>query len=138
MRSLRMVDISSKEKSLRWAVAEGKVILSPQTREKIEEKKISKGNVLEAAEVAGILAAKRVPEFIPLAHPVKVEEVKMDFSWQEDSLKVISQVKGEDKTGMELEALMSVLVSCLTIYDMCKGEDPRIIIQEIKLVEKGK
>ncbi len=133
-----MVDVSEKPASLRWASAQGKIILSGVTVEKIKKKQLRKGDVLSLSESSGIVAAKWVPYLIPLAHKVKIDKVEVKFSLEEDGIVAISEVRGKDRTGMELEALLSVTVALLNIYDFCKAEDERAEITGIKLLEKGK
>ncbi|TAN60167.1 cyclic pyranopterin monophosphate synthase MoaC [bacterium] len=132
-----MIDISAKKITAREAVAEGRVFLKPQVIKLIREKKIPKGDVLEASRLAGILAAKKTPEIIPLCHPIPIESVKVDFVVNDRQINITSAVKGQAKTGFEMEALTAVSAAALTIYDMCKPLDKDIVISEIKLLKKS-
>lgn len=132
-----MIDISAKEKTTRVAVAEAVVYLKPEAVGLIKAKKIPKGDVLEAAKLAGILAAKKTPEIIPLCHPIPLESVKIDFGVENRQITITATVKGEAKTGFEMEALTAVSAAALTIYDMCKPLDKDIVISEIKLLRKS-
>lgn len=133
---MRMIDISGKESTKREAVAEGKVRLKSSVVVAMKKKAIPKGDVLEAAKVAGILAAKETWHLIPLCHPIPVEYVEIKFSIGKNHIKIISTVRGTAKTGFEMEALVSVCVAALTIYDMCKPLDKSITISDIKLLKK--
>ncbi len=136
---LRMVDVSSKEVTHREARAEASVKLSLQTLEQIVDQKMPKGNVFEAARLAGILAAKRTAELIPLCHPIQLTEIKIDFqpSLEESQISIISQVKTRDRTGVEMEALVAVTHAALTIYDMCKAVDRSMTITDVQLTYKS-
>ena len=133
---MKMVDISAKEPTAREAVVEGKVYLQPRVIRLIKNKKIPKGDVLEAARLAGILAAKRTPEVIPLCHPIPIECADISFSPGKKAIKITAIIKGRAKTGMEMEALTAVSVAALTIYDMCKPLDKDIEISDIRLIKK--
>lgn len=132
-----MIDISAKKITAREAVAEGCVFLKSQVIKLIREKKIPKGDVLETAKIAGILAAKKTPEIIPLCHPIPIESVKVDFAISDRQITITVAVKGQAKTGFEMEALAAVSAAALTIYDMCKPLDKDIVISEIKLLKKS-
>ena len=134
---MKMVDISTKEVTGREALAEGIVYTKPQVINLIKKKKIPKGDVLEVARVAGILAAKKTPEIIPLCHPIAVESVRIELILKNRKIIIRAAVKGEAKTGFEMEALTATSVACLTIYDMCKPLDKDIVISEIKLLRKS-
>ncbi|NOZ64842.1 MAG: cyclic pyranopterin monophosphate synthase MoaC [Caldiserica bacterium] len=133
-----MVDVSGKPASLRWAYAQGKILLSRGTVEKIRKNELRKGDVLSLSESSGIVAAKWVPYLIPLAHNVRIDKVNIKFSIEEDGIVATSEVRGKDRTGMELESLFAVSVALLNIYDFCKAEDEKAEITGIKLLEKGK
>lgn len=133
---MKMVDISEKEITQREAVVEGKVCLLPWTLKLIKNKKIPKGDVLGAAKLAGIIAAKKTPEIIPLCHPVPIEFVGIEFSLKNKGITITTTVKGRAKTGVEMEAFVACAISALTIYDMCKPVDREIVISEIKLIKK--
>jgi cyclic pyranopterin phosphate synthase len=133
----RMVDVSGKAVTEREAVARGTVRMQPQTLRLIRSGKIAKGEVLAVARVAGIQAAKRTAELIPLCHPLPVEVAGIDFVVRSPSvLEVEARVKVTAKTGVEMEALVAVSAAALTIYDMCKAVDRGMVIGDIRLMEK--
>ena len=134
----RMVDVTGKPVTQREAVARGVVRMQPSTLERVRNRNLPKGDALTAAQVAGIMAAKRTPQLIPLCHPLLINEVKVDFAFDEggEELEITASVRTVGKTGVEMEALTAVAVSALTIYDMCKGIDPAVQIQNIRLVRK--
>lgn len=134
----RMVDISSKPATQREAVASGAVYMKKKTLSLITSKKISKGNVFETARLAGVMAAKRTSELIPLCHPLNITSISVDFSVDKKKNKVNIEAKAKTTglTGVEMEALMAVSVTALTIYDMCKAVDKSAVISDIMLLEK--
>ena len=134
----RMVDVSAKEVTSRTAVAEGFVAMAPKTLELILEGKAPKGDVLATARIAGIMAAKRTAELIPLCHPLPLSQVTVEFQPSRDpsGLRVEALAKVDGKTGVEMEALTAVSIACLTIYDMCKAADRAMSFSGIRLVEK--
>ena len=136
----RMVDVSSKPVQLREAVASGEVRLQKETIKLIESQSIAKGNVLATARVAGIQAAKKCGELIPLCHPLPIThcEVKFEIPNSRDRIIITASAKIAARTGVEMEALTAVSVSALTIYDMCKAADKKMRITDIKLVSKTK
>lgn len=134
----RMVDISGKSRVRRMARAEGKIILSPSTIAKIQDNEIAKGNVLATARVAGIMAAKRCSDLIPLCHNIEIEHIEVGFTVGEGEIAISAKTLCTDKTGIEMEALTAVSVAALTIYDMCKAVDKAMRIEGIHLVEKTK
>ena len=136
---VRMVDIGEKPDTEREAVAKGIVKMQPSTLKLLREGGLPKGDVLATAQVAGIMAAKRTPQLIPLCHPLLLTDVKVEFHLDEPSsaVEVIARVRSQGKTGVEMEALTAVAISALTIYDMCKGVDPRMQIEGIRLVRKS-
>lgn len=131
-----MVDIAKKIASEREAVVEAQVMLNPSVINTIKKKKISKGDVLQVAEVAGILAAKKTHLLIPLCHPLALEHIGIEFSFYNDHIKIRTTVKAEAKTGVEMEAFVATAIASLTIYDMCKPLDREIVISDIKLLKK--
>ncbi len=134
----RMVDIGSKEDTLREAMASGGVRMLPETLKKIKEQQVKKGDVLAVARVAGIMAAKRTPDLIPLCHTILLNEVTVDFAVVgEDYIKVMANARCTGKTGVEMEALTAVAVACLTIYDMCKAVDRGMTIESVRLESKS-
>jgi cyclic pyranopterin phosphate synthase len=132
-----MIDISKKKITFREAIAEGIVNLRPDVIKLIRLKKIPKGGVLDAAKLAGILAAKKTPGIIPLCHPIPIESVKVDFNVSNRQITITSAVKGQARTGFEMEALTAVSIAALTIYDMCKPLDKDIVISDIRLLKKS-
>ena len=135
---LRMVDVSGKETTWREARAEAFVSLSGQTLERISAGEIPKGNVYEAARLAGIMAAKRTWELIPLCHPLQLTGIEVDFfpDPKRNEIRIVSRVKTNDRTGVEMEALVAVTHAALTIYDMCKAIDRGMTIREARLTFK--
>ena len=134
----RMVDVGAKPVTTREAVAEGFVAMRPGTLLAIAEEKVPKGEVLNTARVAGILAAKRCGELIPMCHPLPVESVDIDFEIQESRVRIQATARITAKTGVEMEALTAVSVAALTIYDMCKAIDRSMVIDGIRLLRKTK
>jgi len=133
-----MVDVSGKPFEKRIARARGLIILQTRTLSLIQENNIKKGNVLLTAQIAGIQAAKRTSDLIPLCHPLSLSKVDVDFEIMEDSVQVESVVTCIEQTGVEMEALQAVSTALLTIYDMCKAVDKEMVIKDIYLVEKTK
>jgi cyclic pyranopterin phosphate synthase len=134
----RMVDVSDKAATERVAVAQGRVVMSAKTLDLVLKGDAKKGDVLGAARIAGIMAAKKTHELIPLCHPLALSEVTVDFEPSRDpaGLTVTATAKAEGKTGVEMEALTAVSVACLTIYDMAKAVDRGMQITGIRLEEK--
>ncbi len=134
-----MVDVSGKNITARKALASGKVILNQDTFKMLTDKKIPKGDVLATARIAGIMAAKRVGELIPLCHPLPVEHVSIEFILSKDlpGVEILATASITAKTGVEMEALTAVTVAALTVYDMCKAIEKGIVITDIKLLEKS-
>jgi len=133
-----MIDVGGKQVSKREASACGRVVMQPSTVNLIRENKIPKGNVIENARTAAIFAIKKVPDLIPLCHPVKITWADVEFNLKEESVEVEVKVRGIDRTGVEMEAITAVAIAALTIYDMCKTVDKNIVIESVKLVEKRK
>ncbi len=132
-----MIDVSKKKETERRAKAQAIVKLNEELIERIKEGKIEKGNIFEQARVAGILAAKKTPELIPLCHPLRITGIDISLSFVDGGIRVLSEVSGKERTGMEMEALVACAVSGLTIYDMCKMYDKTIEITDIMLLEKS-
>jgi cyclic pyranopterin phosphate synthase len=132
----RMVDVTPKEPTHRRAVARCKVMMSPDTTMAIANREVKKGDVLAVARVAGIQAAKRTSDTIPLCHPLLVGSVYVNFEIEDDHIGVEAQVDTVDRTGVEMEALHACAVAALTIYDMCKSADRAMVIGELTLWEK--
>jgi cyclic pyranopterin phosphate synthase len=135
----RMVDVGDKPDTHRVAVAKGQVKMKPETLTLIQEGGLAKGDVLVVAQVAGVMAAKRTYELIPMCHPLLLTNVAVDLEPQEKaaSIEITATVKTTGKTGVEMEALTAVSVAALTVYDMCKAVDRTMRIQDIRLVRKS-
>lgn len=133
-----MVDITQKTTTERIAIASGTVRMKPETLKLIRSGEVKKGDVLAVARVAGIMAAKKTSELIPLCHPLPLTSAKVEFEFvEEDTLRVIAETKTTYATGVEMEALTAVSMAALTIYDMCKAVDRGMVIGEIKLEKKS-
>ena len=135
----RIVDVTNKKVTKRNAVAQGTIKFTKKIFAKIEKMKTKKGEITNIAIIAGIVGAKKTSELIPLCHNINIDNINIDIksNKKQHSLIVIAEVKTSSKTGVEMEALTAVTLSCLTIYDMCKSLDKSILIQEIKLVSKS-
>jgi cyclic pyranopterin monophosphate synthase len=133
-----MVDVGHKPEQLRIAKAEGFIRLAKETVSLIQENNIKKGDVLTLAEIAGIQAAKKTSDLIPLCHPLQLTKVDVRTTLQANGVKVISEVKCIGQTGVEMEALTAVNIALLTVYDMCKAVDKNMKIENIFLMEKTK
>jgi len=134
---VNMVDVSGKNETVRIAKAYGKIVMSKELIKMIKENKVKKGNVITTAKIAGIMAAKKTSELIPLTHPLNIEKVDLTFTINKNNIEVKSLVKLTGKTGVEMEALTAVSVALLTIYDMGKAVDKRMEITDIYLLEKS-
>ena len=134
-----MVDVTGKDTTVRTAVAQGIVSMNPETFEMIQNQKVKKGNVLETARIAGIMAAKRTSDLIPMCHPLTITHVQIDFYPEQTSnaIRIEASVRIAGQTGVEMEALTAVSVAALTIYDMCKSYDRAMSISSIFLIEKS-
>lgn len=134
----RMVDVSSKEETVREAVAEGSVTMLPETLKLILDRKVPKGDVFGVARVAGIMAAKKTAGLIPLCHPLNIASAEISFKPEEkvSCVKILATVKTTGQTGVEMEALTAVAAAGLTIYDMCKAADRAMTITDIRLMKK--
>lgn len=133
----RMVDVGAKSVTARQARAEGRVIMQPETMALIRDRKMAKGDVLEVARLAGIMATKRTDELIPLCHSLGLDGATVDFEIvSERELRIESNVTVQGRTGVEMEAMLAVSVSALTVYDMCKSVDRAMQITGIRLLEK--
>ncbi|GBD09344.1 Cyclic pyranopterin monophosphate synthase 2 [Candidatus Thermoflexus japonica] len=139
----RMVDVGEKPETHRVAIARGEVWMAPETMAAIREGSLPKGDVLAAARIAGIMAAKRTPELIPLCHPLPLTRVQVDFALREPDeghplpwVEITARVETVARTGVEMEALTAVTVAALTIYDMAKALDRRMRLTNIRLIEK--
>lgn len=134
----RMVDVGRKPPMQREAWAKGSVLMSPATVGLIRNGNLPKGDVLSTARIAGIMAAKRTPELIPLCHPLTLSAIDVDMELCPDRVNIASRVSCVGQTGVEMEALTAVSAAALAVYDMCKAVDKGMIISEIALVEKKK
>ncbi|PKN66427.1 MAG: cyclic pyranopterin monophosphate synthase MoaC [Chloroflexi bacterium HGW-Chloroflexi-5] len=133
-----MVDVSAKKIVKRTASASGKIMLQKKTLELVQSNLLKKGDVLAVAKIAGIMAAKKTEELIPLCHCLNLEHVDINFNIAADGIEIISKVITSGKTGVEMEALTAVSVAALTVYDMCKAVDKKMKIENIYLVDKKK
>ena len=134
---LQMVDVSTKPVTQRRARARGEVRASAETIDQIRNNRLAKGNVLEAARLAGIMAAKNTGQWIPLCHPLPVSHVQVEFTVTDEGVEIEATTLAEGKTGVEMEALVAVSAAALTIYDMCKAVDRTMEIGNIRLMEKS-
>ncbi|MDE0065822.1 MAG: cyclic pyranopterin monophosphate synthase MoaC [Acidimicrobiaceae bacterium] len=132
----RMVDVTPKDPSHRRAIARGRVFMTAETALAVAQGAIKKGDVLAVARVAGIQAAKRCSDLVPLCHPLLVGAVTVNFEILDTSIVIESQVETVDRTGVEMEALTACSVAALTVYDMCKSKDRSMVISDIALWEK--
>ena len=134
----RMVDVSDKEDTVRLAVAQGEVLMQPTTLKLITKGEVTKGDVLGVARVAGIMAAKETGRMIPMAHPITLTGVNVDFRIKEpERVEIQAKVRTTGKTGVEMEALTAVSAAALTIYDMCKAVDRWMVLGQIRLIYKS-
>ncbi len=136
---VRIVDVSEKPATAREAVAQGVITMQPETLALIKEQKTKKGNVLETARIAGIMAAKRTSALIPMCHPLSITHVQVDFfpDPPTHSIRIEAVVRLVGRTGAEMEALTAVSIAALTIYDMCKSYDRAMVISDIYLLRKS-
>jgi len=136
---VRMVDVSDKAPTDRVAVAGASITMNPETFRKVIENTVRKGNVLETARIAGVMAAKKTWDLIPMCHPLNISHVQVDFAPDEEThtIRIFASVRIFDRTGVEMEALTAASVAALTIYDMCKSHDRTMVISEVTLLEKS-
>ena len=136
---VRMVDVTDKAPTVREATACGRVTMTGDTVARIGRNDVKKGNVLETARIAGILAAKKTAELIPMCHPLAITHAQVDFDLlpEEKVIDITAMVRLNGSTGVEMEALSAVTVAALTIYDMCKSYDRDMVIGDIRLIEKS-
>jgi cyclic pyranopterin monophosphate synthase len=132
-----MVDVSAKEATTRSATAKARVVMQPETIILIRKGAAAKGDVLATARIAGIQAAKRTSDLIPLCHPLMISKVTVDFEMADTEITVTATVKVEGKTGVEMEAMTACSIACLTLYDMVKAVDRGIRISDLRLHEKS-
>ena len=133
-----MVDVTAKKPTERTAVAGGMISMNSETFDLIKNQKVKKGNVLETARIAGIMAAKKTAELIPMCHPLNITHIQVDFSPDAAAscIGIEAAVRAVDQTGVEMEAITAVSVAALTIYDMCKSSDKEMTISRIRLLKK--
>jgi cyclic pyranopterin phosphate synthase len=136
--SARMVDVGEKAVVRRTATAAGRVRMSPETVDMLREKALPKGDALNTARIAGVMAAKRTPDLIPLCHGLNLTAVEVEFEVGEGEISIVATARASDRTGVEMEALAAVSVAALTVYDMCKAVDKGMEIGGIRLLEKTK
>ncbi len=136
---VRMVDVGQKNETKRVAVTCGRIFMQPETLSRIMDAKVKKGNVLEAARIAGVMAAKKTSDLIPMCHPLNITHARIDFEFDEknSAIDIEAEVSLTGKTGVEMEALTAVSVAALTIYDMCKSYDKGMRISDIYLKLKS-
>lgn len=134
----RMVDISEKAPSKRRATARARIVMAPDTLAKIMDASLPKGDVLATARIAGIMAAKKTSELIPMCHPLALSSVSITFDTiGDDTINILASATIEGKTGVEMEALTAASIAALTLYDMCKSVDKAMVVEEIILLEKS-
>jgi cyclic pyranopterin phosphate synthase len=134
----RMVNVAHKPDQQRRAIAEGRVLVATETLRLLRDKRIPKGDVFSVARIAGIQAAKRTAELIPLCHPLAIHAVEVELKLARDSVRIRATVETTGKTGVEMEALTAVTVAGLAVYDMCKAVDKTMTISDVRLIEKTK
>lgn len=136
---VRMVDVSDKEDTRRVAVAGGRITMNKETLDRIIGSNVKKGNVLETARIAGVMAAKKTSDLIPMCHPLMLTYVRVDFfpDRETNSLEIEAEAALTGKTGVEMEALTAVSAAALTVYDMCKSYDRGMVISQIRLKQKS-
>jgi len=134
----RMVDVGEKDVVRRTAVAGGFVRMSPETVELLRNTALPKGDALNTARIAGVMAAKKTPELIPLCHGLNLTSVDVEFEVGHDRVSITATARANDRTGVEMEAITAVSVAALTVYDMCKAVDKGMVIGEVRLLEKTK
>jgi len=132
----RMVDVGGKQATAREAVASGRIRMSPEALAAIRDGEVPKGDVLAAARIAGIMAAKKTADLIPLCHPLALDSVTLDFAIEADAVRATASARLTGKTGVEMEALTATSVALLTIYDMAKAIDKGMVIEGIRLIAK--
>lgn len=132
----RMVDVSEKDVSHRSALATGQLVTTPEVVAALRENSLAKGDALATARIAGIMAAKRTPDLVPLCHPIAISGVKLDLTVTDEGVQIAARVKTADRTGVEMEALTAVSVAALTLVDMVKAVDPAAVITDIRVEEK--
>ncbi len=135
-RAARMVDVGGKAATQRTATAEGRICMAPSTLSAVLEGSGPKGDVIAAARIAGIMAAKKTGELIPLCHPLALDTVSLDFAFEDGGIRVTARAALTGKTGVEMEALVAATTALLTIYDMAKALEKGMVIEHVRLLEK--
>ena len=133
----RMVDVSGKKPTVRTATARAFVAMSEKVRSAVERGGLAKGDALGVARVAGVMAAKKTPDLIPLCHPIALSDIEVDVELASGGVEIVARVRTTDRTGVEMEALVAASVAALTIYDMCKALDKSIRIETVELLSKS-
>ena len=134
----RMVDVGEKAVIRRTATATGLIKMSTETIQALREKALPKGDALNTAKIAGIMAAKRTPDLIPLCHGLNLTSIDLEFTVKDEGVEILALARASDRTGVEMEAMTAVSVAALTLYDMCKAVDKGMVVKDIKLIEKTK
>jgi cyclic pyranopterin phosphate synthase len=134
---MKMVDVGGKERTERIAVATGRVRMMSSTLDRVRRGKVEKGDVIAAARLAGVMAAKRTPDLVPLCHPIALSAVSVDVTPSRGALQIRAEVKTVDRTGVEMEALTAVSAAALTIYDMLKSVDRGMVVEHVQLEHKS-
>jgi len=134
---MKMVDVSGKERTERVAIATARLRMQPATVERIRSGKVEKGDVLAAARLAGVMAAKRTPDLVPLCHPIALAGVTVEVTLDDGGASIRTEVKTLDRTGVEMEALTAAMAAALTIYDMVKSVDRGMVIESVQLEHKS-
>ncbi|NUP32081.1 MAG: cyclic pyranopterin monophosphate synthase MoaC, partial [Streptomycetaceae bacterium] len=132
----RMVDVTAKQVSVRTGRASGRVLVAPRVVELLRGEGLPKGDALATARIAGIMAAKRTPDLVPLCHPIALHGVTVDLAVEDDAVSITATVRTADRTGVEMEALTAVSVAALTVVDMVKAVDPGAVITDVRVEEK--
>lgn len=132
-----MVDVGAKPETVRSAKARGRITMSAEARAALRKGDVPKGDVIAAARIAGIMAAKKTGDLIPLCHPLTIDSVTIDFAFERDGVEVTAVVSLTGRTGVEMEAMTACCVALLTIYDMAKALDKGMVIDDVRLIEKS-
>ncbi len=134
---MKMIDVGGKEKTERVAVATAQVLMRPATVKRIREGKVEKGDVLAAARIAGVMAAKQTPDWVPLCHPIALSAVTVELRLGSRAVEIRTEAKAMDRTGVEMEALTAACAAALTVYDMLKSVDRGMVLQRVQLEHKS-
>ncbi len=134
---MKMIDVGEKDRTERVAIATTRVVMKPETARLVRDNAVEKGNVVEAAKLAAVMATKRTPDVIPLCHPIALTGVDVEVTPRESSVEIRVQVRTVDRTGVEMEALMGAAAAALTVYDMLKRNDKGMVVQDLQLEHKS-